>query len=81
VQVLQQQYMFHRKCTHYLSTKSLLNCTRLVVIIVITQTAESYVVSHNANCRNSIATCNASINCAAVSVDCRNDVDMLLMYL
>jgi len=28
VQVLQQLYMFHRKCTHYLSTKSLLHCDR-----------------------------------------------------
>jgi len=28
VQALQQQYMFHRKCTHYLSTKILLHCDR-----------------------------------------------------
>ena len=34
---LQQQYMFHRNCTHYLSPKSLLHCdrTRLVLINLI----------------------------------------------
>ena len=35
MQVLQQQYMFNRKCTHYLSTKSLLHCDCQAVALVL----------------------------------------------